>query len=206
MFFMYKMNHFKEPDKAKIIAFMQEHSFAVVTGFDGVFPVASHLPLAVTEDGDHLYFTGHMMRKTDHQLAFEKNENVLVIFHSPQAYVSAGWYEDPGQGSTVNYMAVHAKGKIAFMDEHGTMEELKKITDKHIGTESPASFQNIPGEYKAAMVKAIRGFTIKVTDLQHVFKLSQNRNKSEQENIIAQLQKRLEPGSEFIAQQMKKRI
>lgn len=203
---MYKMDHYKEPVKAKIISFMKEHSFAVVTGFDRIFPVATHLPLEVTEDGDHLYFTGHMMRKTDHQLAFEKYENVLVIFHSPHAYVSAGWYEDPGQGSTVNYMAVHAKGKISFMDEQGTMEELKKITDKHIGTESPASFQNIPGEYKAAMVKAIRGFTIKVTDLQHVFKLSQNRNKSEQENIIEQLQKRQEPGSDFIAQEMKKRI
>jgi transcriptional regulator len=200
------MDYYKEPDKEKILSFMKEHSFATVTGFDGQFPVASHLPLEITMEGENLYFSGHMMRKTDHQLAFEKNENVLVIFQSPHAYVSAGWYENPAQGSTVNYMAVHAKGIISFMDEAGTLEELRKLTDKHIGLNSPASFQNISDEYKASMVKAIRGFKITVTDLQHVFKLSQNRNKSDQEKIMEQLEKRHEYGSDFIAQQMKERI
>jgi transcriptional regulator len=200
------MDYYKEPDKEKILSFMKEHAFATVTGFDGQFPVASHLPLEITASGEDLYFSGHMMRKTDHQLAFEKYGNVLVIFQSPHAYVSAGWYENPAQGSTVNYMAVHAKGSISFMDEAGTLEELRKLTDKHIGLNSPASFQNISDEYKASMVKAIRGFKITVTDLQHVFKLSQNRNMADQQRIIEQLEKRNEAGSDFIAQQMKSRI
>ncbi len=200
------MDYYKEPEMEKILSFMKEHSFATVTGFDGTFPVASHLPLEIAGEFNKLFFTGHMMRKTDHQLAFDKNENVLVVFQSPHAYVSAGWYENPAQGSTVNYMAVHAKGKISFMDDAGTIEELQKLTDKHIGMDSPASFQNISDEYKAAMVKAIRGFRIEVTELQHVFKLSQNRSLPDQQNIIAQLESRHEPGSDFIAQQMKQRI
>ena len=114
---MYKMDFYKEPDNEKIFSFMQAHSFATVTGFDGQFPVASHLPLEITREGEDLCFSGHMMRKTDHQLAFEKNENVLVIFQSPHAYVSAGWYENPAQGSTVNYMAVHAKGIISYLNK-----------------------------------------------------------------------------------------
>lgn len=203
---MYKMKDFQEGDESKLLEFIKEFSFATVTGIGEGFPVASHLPLEISGYADKLIFTGHMMRKTDHQLAFEKNENVLVIFQSPHAYVSAGWYENPGQGSTVNYMAVHAKGKISFMDEHGTMEELRKITDKHIGLNSPASFHNISDEYKAAMVKAIRGFQIEVTELQHVFKLSQNKNLADQKNIIAQLEARQEAGSDFIAAQMKQRI
>ena len=201
---MYKMAHYTEQDKQKVIAFMKEHSFAVVTGAGKEYPVASHLPLEIMEEGEKLFFTGHLMRKTDHHLAFEKNENVLVIFHSPHAYINAGWYGNPAEASTVNYMAVHAKGKISFTDEAGTLSAIAQLTDKHIGKDSPASFDKIPKDYVASMLKAIVGFKIEVTDVQNVFKLSQNRNKEDQQNIITQLQKRGDANSTAIAGEMEK--
>ncbi len=203
---MYKMTHYTEQDKQKIIAFIKEHSFAVVTGAGNEYPVASHLPLEIIEEGEQLFFTGHLMRKTDHHLAFEKNENVLVIFSSPHAYIDAGWYTNPAEASTVNYMAVHAKGKISFTDEAGTVEAIKQLTDKHIGSSSPASFDNIPKDYVAAMLKAIVGFKIAVTAVHNVFKLSQNKNEEDRQNIIAQLQKRGEAYSTAIAREMEKLI
>lgn len=203
---MYKMTHFTEQDKQKVIAFMKEHSFAVVTGAGKEYPVASHLPLEIIEEGEQLFFTGHLMRNTDHHLAFEKNENVLVIFSSPHAFINAGWYANPAEASTVNYMAVHAKGKISFTDEAGTMEAIKQLTDKHIGSNSPASFNNIPKDYVAAMLKAIVGFKITVTDVQNVFKLSQNKNENDQQNIIEQLNNRQVTGASFIANKMKENL
>lgn len=203
---MYKMAHYTEQDKQKVIDFMKEHSFAIVTGAGNEYPVASHLPLEIIEEGEQLFFTGHLMRKTDHHLGFKKNENVLVIFHSPHAYINAGWYSNPTDASTVNYMAVHAKGKISFTDEAGTLEAIKQLTDKHIGSNSPASFENIPKDYVAAMLKAIVGFKIKVTDVQNVFKLSQNKNKEDQLNIIEHLNNRQESGTSFIAGKMKEII
>ena len=203
---MYKMTHFTEQDKQKVMAFMKEHSFAVVTGAGKEYPVASHLPLEIIEEGEQLFFTGHLMRKTDHHLAFEKNENVLVIFSSPHAFINAGWYAKPAEASTVNYMAVHAKGKISFTNEAGTLAAIKQLTDKHIGSNSPASFNNIPKDYVASMLKAIVGFKIEVTALQNVFKLSQNKNKEDQQNIIEHLNNRQETGAVFIAGKMKKNL
>jgi predicted FMN-binding regulatory protein PaiB len=53
------------------------------------------------------------------------------------------------------------------------------------------------------MVKAIVGFSIKVEDLQGVFKLSQNKSIAEQKNIIAQLRLRNLTGDNYIAAKMK---
>jgi transcriptional regulator len=203
---MYKMDYFTEQDKGKIISFMKEHSFALVTGMGTEYPVASQLPLEIIEEGEQLFLTGHLMRKTDHHLAFEKNEHVLVIFQSPHAFINAGWYQHPAQASTVNYMAVHATGKISFTDEQGTLDAIRQLTNKHIGTHNAASYDCMPADYIAAMLKAIVGFKIQITALRNVFKLSQNKDEIDKRAIIEQLEKKKEPGADFIAQQMKERL
>ena len=203
---MYKMAYYSGQDRKEVISFMKEHTFAMVTGMGDKYPVASQLPLEIIEEDEKLLLTGHLMCKTDHHVAFAKNENVLVIFHSPHAYIHASWYGNPAQASTVNYMAVHAKGKISFTDEAGTFEAIKALTDKQLGTNSPGSFNNIPKDYIDGMLKAIVGFTIEVESLENVFKLSQNRNPEDQQKIIIELEKKNEPGSDFIAKQMKERL
>jgi transcriptional regulator len=199
---MYKMAYYTGHDHAEIIAFMKAHSFAVVTGIGDKYPVASQLPLEIVETNEKLLLTGHMMKKTDHHLAFEKNPHVLVVFHSPHAFISAGWYQDPGQASTVNYMAVHAKGKISFTDEAGTLKAIEDLTNKHVGKDRPGAFSMIPKDYVDQMLKAIVGFSIEVESLENVFKLSQNRDKYDHAKIIRELQQRNEPGSDFIANEM----
>ena len=203
---MYKMPYYTEHDRELILDFIRQHHFAFVTGLGTNYPVATQLPLEIVEKGEQLFFSGHLMRKTDHHLAFEKNPHVLVVFHSPHAYINANWYTDPAGGSTVNYMSVHAKGIISFLDEAGTRAAVKEVTDRHIGHGTPASFENIPEDYINAMVKAIVGFRIEVTGLQNVFKLSQNRTVIDQANIIDQLEKRNTAGDAFIAARMKEKI
>ena len=56
------------------------------------------------------------------------------------------------------------------------------------------------------MVKAIVGFSIEVESLENTFKLSQNRDKASQINIIEQLEKRGDANSAAIADEMKKRL
>ena len=146
------------------------------------------------------------MKKTDHHIAFEKNNNVLVIFNGPHTHISASWYTNPVMGSTWNYMVVHAKGKIRFKDEKGTYNAVKDITNKYEGPESAAAFDKLPKEYVEQMVKAIVGFTIEVEMLDNVFKLSQNRDPESQKNIIEQLKKRGDGNSGMIAEEMESRM
>lgn len=200
---MYKLPEYTGHSRAQHIAFMQEHSFAFVTGMDAQYPVATQLPLILQEDGDKLFLLGHLMRKTDHHRAFEKNKHVLVLFYSPHAFINANWYQQPTKGSTINYMCVQAKGIIHFLDEAGTRDAVKSITDKMVGSDTAASFENLSAQYVDSMVKAIAGFKIEVTDLQSVFKLSQDKSEEDQARIIAQLEQRSDAGSIFIANKMK---
>ena len=204
---MYKFPYYTEEDQAKVTAFMKNNSFAMLTGFGEQYPVTTHIPLEVEvqEDGK-IFLSGHMMKKTDHHLAFEKNNNVLVIFNGPHAHISASWYMNPLMGSTWNYMVVHVKGKIKFKDEQGTYNAVKDITNKYEGPDSAAAFDKLPKEYIEHMVKAIVGFHIEVESIENTFKLSQNRDKESQKNIIEQLKKRGDSNSRIIAEEMESRV
>jgi transcriptional regulator len=162
--------------------------------------------LAIKVKEGKIFLEGHLMRKTDHHLAFEKNNNVLVLFTGPHCFVNANWYTDPSGGSTWNYMTVHAKGKINFVDEEGTIQMVKTLSDKYVGTQSPASFDNLAKEYIGHMVKAIVGFSIEVESIDNVFKLSQNKDEISKKNIIQQLKGSNDHNSVIIAEEMERRL
>jgi len=186
---------------------MNANPFVIITGMGDEFPVATHIPLETTvnEEG-RLILSGHMMRKTDHHIAFEKNDRVLVIFHGPHCYVSASWYTNPASGSTWNYMTVHERGRIRFTDEAGTRAAVKAVSDRYEGKETIASFDKLPPEYINSMVKAIVGFHIEVDSFENTFKLSQNRDPESQKKIIEELKKRGDDHSRMIAEEMETRL
>ena len=204
---MYKLPHFTENDPDKVIAFMKENAFAIVTGLGEQYPVATHIPLeVVVEDDGKIVLCGHVMKNSDHHKAFVKNSCVLVIFNGPHCYVSASWYNNPQSASTWNYMTVHAKGNIVFTDDAGTYAAIKEVTNKYEGTATAAAFDTMPKEYIDQMLKAIIGFTIEVEKLDNVFKLSQNKSETEQINIIEQLKKTGDYNSINVTLAMEKRI
>lgn len=204
---MYKFSYFTEEDPEKILGFIRENSFAVITGFGIGYPVATHIPLEIeTTESGKLLLKGHLMKNTDHHKAFISNDNVLVIFNGPHTYVSASWYENPQVASTWNYMAVHAKGKIAFTDEAGTLAAIRSLTTKYEGTESAASFDRIPTDYVAKMLKAIVGFSIEVESIDNVFKLSQNHGQANRERITTHLEEQGDSQATAIAREMDKRL
>jgi transcriptional regulator len=203
---MYKLPYFTEEDSEKVIHFMQQHSFAVVTGFGDPYPVASQLPLEIEVKDNELFLSGHLMKNTDHHKAFEQNDHVLVVFNGPHCYVSASWYTNPSVASTWNYMAVHAKGKIQFTDEEGTYKAIRNITNKYEGTHTEAAFSKLAPEYINRLTKAIVGFTIKVESIENVFKLSQNHEEATRKNIVQKLRERGDENSMAIAKEIELRV
>lgn len=203
---MYKLPYFTEENEEEVFDFMNKNSFAIITGYDGDFPVATHVPLHIKKEGGQIIFTGHMMKNTDHHKAFLQNENVLVIFNGPHCYVSASWYTKKEVASTWNYIDVHAKGKIKFTDEEGTKKIIEAITDKYETKESDAAFNKLSQDYVDRLVKAIIGFTIEISSIGNVFKLSQNHDLITRESIIEKLKARRDEDSHSIAKEMEKRF
>ncbi len=203
---MYNLPYFKEKDQAIVLEFMRTHPFVFLTGCDAQNkPVATQVPVFVDEREGKLYLSGHMMRKTDHHLAFAQNPNALAVFTGPHTYVSASLYSNPQQGSTWNYMSVHARGIITFSGEQELLHILKRTTSHFENNpDSPSLFEKLPSEYIEKMVHAIVAFEIEVTWIDHVFKLSQNRDEESYHSIINKLQQS-DDDSRQIAAEMEKR-
>ncbi len=192
---MYNLPYFKGTDQSEILAFMKSYPFVFLSGCDvDNNPITTQVPVFIDEREGKLFINGHIMKQTDHHKAFLQNSNALVVFTGPHTYVSATWYDETQkeQASTWNYMSVHAKGKIRFGDESELIEILKRLSlhYENGNTESSTVFDNLSPEYVGQMMKAIVAFEIEVTDLQHVFKMSQNRNEASYDNIIKKLKEK----------------
>lgn len=204
---MYHFSYFKEKEWQTILAFLEDHPFAFLTGsFLSGKPVATQIPVLLEERQGEWFLQGHIMRNTDHHKALVENPNALVVFTGPSAYVSAAWYSNPQTGSTWNYMSVHVSGQVRFMSPEELVLFMKKFTLKFEkgNIHSPTIYDNLSGEYVSKMMPAIVGFEIKAEKIDNVFKLSQNRDETSYLNIISKLEER---GGESarIAQEMKKR-
>ncbi|MEO5673317.1 MAG: FMN-binding negative transcriptional regulator [Chitinophagales bacterium] len=204
---MYDLPYYKEKNDNEIKKFIDEHPFAFLAGCDAENkPVATQLPVFIeTVDGKQI-LRGHIMKNTDHHKAFLNNPNVLVVFTGQHTYVSATWYSDPHLASTWNYMSVHAKGIIRFLDDQALADVLRK-TSLHFedyNKQSPTVFDNLPEEFKHKMMKAIVAFEIEIIELNNVFKLSQDRDAESYENIKKKLSEK-GGSAKVIAGEMEKR-
>jgi transcriptional regulator len=187
---MYNLPYFKEKNQERVMEFIHQHPFAFIAGSDKEGkPVATQIPVFIEEKEGRLYLTGHMMRNTDHHRAFEVNAAVLCVFTGPHAYVSATWYSNPHQASTWNYMSVHVKGQMRFLDEEGLINVLKKTSLHFEGGDrsSETVYDNLPEDYRSRLLNAIVAFEVEVQEMDNVFKLSQNHDKESYGNIIQQL-------------------
>ena len=205
---MYDLPYYKETDEETVKQFVREHPFAFISGCDkDSKPIATQVPVFIDEKVGKIFITGHIMRNTDHHKAFGQNPNVLAVFTSPHTYVSATWYNNPVQASTWNYISVHAKGTIRFGDEEALVNILKRLTlhYENNNVNSSTVFDNLPEEYVNRLMKAIVAFEIEVTEIDNVFKLSQDRDEKSYHNIIEKLEQQ-DSNGKYNAGEMKKRI
>lgn len=205
---MYNYPHYKEHEKEKVIEFMKANPFVTLIGSDSNGRIElTQTPVLLEEKEGNLFIYGHIARKSDHHKAFEQNSGVLALFTGPHTYVSGSWYTgNPHQASTWNYISVHARGQIKFLDEPALIDLLKKLSlhFENNNTASSTVYDNLPADYREKLIKAIVAFEIEVSELDNVFKLSQNRDEKSYDNIVHQLKQ--QPGdSKEIGELMEKR-
>ena len=205
---MYDLPYYKEKNPQVIRAFIDQHPFAFITGCNSKNePIATQIPVFIEEQNGKQVLRGHIMKDTDHHKAFLNNNNVLVVFTGPHTYVSGTWYSNPYTPSTWNYMSVHIKGQIRFLDEANLVEILKKTSlhFENYNQQSTTIFENLPDAYKKRLLPLIAAFEIEIMEMDNIFKLSQDRDAESFNNIIKKLQQQDEAG-QAIAAEMEKRV
>jgi transcriptional regulator len=204
---MYDLPYHKAIDEQDITEFIARYPFAFLTGCDSENkPVATQVPVFIEAKDGRKILRGHIMKNTDHHKTFLRNENVLVVFTGHHTYVSGTWYSNPYTPSTWNFMSVHAKGVIRFLDDSALIDVLRMTTlhFENNNSQSTTIYDNLPSDYTQRLMKAIVAFEIEVKEMDTVFKLSQDRDLTSYHNIIRKLKEQDESGR-VIAAEMEKR-
>jgi transcriptional regulator len=179
---MYIPAHFAESRPAALHAVMRAHSLATVV-FQTAHGLDAHpLPLVLDLDrGLPGTLLGHVARSNPIWRDPPVGE-VLAVFHGPQAYVSPSSYPSKAEHRRVvptwNYVAVHARGELAWIDDAAWMRGfLTRLTQEHeAGLPKPWSINDAPAEYIDKLLGAVVGFELRLRVVEGKFKLSQNRS------------------------------
>ena len=184
---MYIPEHFRVHDHSDAIAFMRANPFAILISSTNDGPFATHLPVFLQQEGDRLVIRGHVAKANPHWRHLEQNPACMTIFHGPHAYVSASNYTTRENVPTWNYGAVHVYGNARTF---ASSEDLQGVLHQLIGTFEPAyaeQWGSLSETYRDRMLSHIVGFEIAVAKIEAKFKLSQNRTREEQSNVITSL-------------------
>ena len=202
---MYIPKFFKVDDIEKVKDFIQKNSFGILINQVDGKPWATHIPLVLeTKNSNESILFGHIAKANKQWQAFQEDQEVLVIFQGPHAYISSSWY-DHENVPTWNYTAVHVYGKIRIVDNNTLYEHLSKLVDKYeTGNKSPVQVSTMSANMLEKQMHAIVGFEIHITGIQAAEKLSQNRDEKNYSNIISELEKKGDRDSLEIAEAMKK--
>jgi len=206
---MYIPEIYRELDQDTIEQFIRSNDFATLISLDGERSVASHLMLEFQHgEGDTAFINGHMARANTQWCTFDSAQEVLAIFLGPHTYISPRWY-DHVNVPTWDYQSVHVYGKPRIISDPAELQAmLARLVDRHeanSGATPSYLLEALPEDFVEREMKAIVGFQLQVTHIEANFKLSQNRNEHDYDNIISELNSRSDDNSRAVAQAMQKK-
>lgn len=164
---------------------------------------ATHIPFVLdTNIGENGALIGHMAKANDQHKSIE-NEEVMVIFSGPHAYISPTWYTGKPSVPTWNYSVVHAYGKVSLLSSTELLESLDKLCAKY----EPSLFEEagfMDKDYINKLLIGIVGIKISVTRFEAQMKLGLQRSANDQDRIYAGLMNTKDPQAHALAAMMKK--
>jgi|SRR5580704_15031743 transcriptional regulator len=175
-------------NQADMVSFVHANPFAILVSSSDNGPFATHIPILARQVDDQMVLHGHIAKSNPHGALLQGNQESLAIFHGPHAYISPKLYESRESVPTWNYAAVHVYGNVRpVTDPELLMEEVREI----INAFDPAYFEQWSGlndKFRYGMLKQIIGFEMVAARIEAKFKISQNRTKTDQANVIASLE------------------
>jgi transcriptional regulator len=201
---MYIPDRFRNENLLVVKDFISDNGFGILIHQGDRKLQATHIPMLLDKNkkGKDMLM-GHMSKVNPQWKHFKDNDDVMAIFMGPHSYVSSSWYQKENV-PTWNYIAVHVYGKIKLVKGDTLIDDMRKLVDKYeVNSKNPVSVDRLsPKAMK--LVKGVVGFQIEITDIQSAFKLSQNRDKTDYNNIIKELGQSDDYHAKAVAEEMKK--
>lgn len=193
----YRMDH----DEA--VQFMKIYPFALMVTVDDHRPLATHIPLEIREHEGKIYATGHIAYGNMQKKTLDNHRDVLLIFQGPHAYISSSWYECE-EVPTWDYLAVHAYGTSRILTRDELISALDAMLNHYEShRKNGRLWDTFNPELLESEMKGIVGFEIEITSIQAAAKMSQNRNDTDYQSIVAELEKSNDQGEIQVAEWMR---
>lgn len=193
---MYSPKHFEEDRINVMHDLMDAYPFSTLITMNEGMPEANHIPVILIKGSELGVLQGHLARSNPVWKNHNSDDEVLVIFQGPQHYITPSWYasktDDGKVVPTWNYISVHARGKIRFIqDKEWLLDHVTRLTsinEKKVNSSWTVS--DAPQDYISKLVMAVVGFEITLTALQGKWKLGQNRSSDDKKLMISELEAR----------------
>ena len=173
---MFTPTHFAMHGQAEQHQFIHDFAFGVLVS--GSLS-GTHLPFVLREnEGESGVLYTHCAKENPHWQELD-NADVVVIFTGPHNYISPSWYAKGPAVPTWNYTAVHAYGRVSFLNDDETITALDEVVEKY----EPGllvSKDILTDRLKERLLPAIVGFKIEITRMEGQLKLGQQRTKADQ--------------------------
>lgn len=198
---MYSPSFFQEKRDEAIFHLIQQNPLAALLE-DGLQSMGSHLPLIVgrSESGE-VELWGHMARSNPHWKRLAKAGTCKALFQGPHSYITPMWYSPKDSNvPTWNYAVVHVCAKYETVLDHETAFAILKKQIERFESQNQTSWE-LPSD-PAALVelsKHVVVFKLMSLKFDAKFKLSQQQNPTDRNNVIKELKDR---GQTLLAQYM----
>jgi len=192
---MYTPLAFREDDLPTLHAEMRKIQLATLVTLTSGGLVATHLPLMLDSSaGEHGTLYGHVARLNTQWQQSVPEVEALAIFTAADAYVTPRWY--PGKEETGKvvptwmYAAIHAYGKVRFIDDAEWLRGVVgRLTDKHeADSEQPWKVADAPPEYIDAQLARIVGVELPISRLEGKWKFDQRATQPDRMGVMAGLE------------------
>ena len=200
---MYIPEHFRLRHDTDALTFMRSNPFAILVSTTADGPYATHLPLFVRTEENKVFLRGHVAKANPHWRYLEQQPQCMTIFHGPHSYISPNNYIARESVPTWNYAAVHVYGNARIFS---SSQELHQMLGELMGSFEPAyreQWDDLSSTFRDNMLRQIVGFEIVATKIEGKFKLSQNRPRQDQVNVIASLEKSDDSAVSGVSRMMK---
>jgi transcriptional regulator len=187
---MYTPTSFKVDDIDTAHAFMREFSFATVCSQTPEGVSATHLPFTIDSTrGLQGTMLCHLARANPLWKSWSGQQEVLVVFTGPHAYISPAWYQKKESVPTWNYSAVHAYGRPRMVESNEALITMvRDLVVLYEGHEGSTWDQRLMEPMLDQLVGAIVGFEIPIERIETKFKFNQNRSLEDQLGVIEALE------------------
>ena len=180
---MHPNQAFSWTDRAEMLDFVAEHSFAHIFTCSEAGQFVVHAPVIV-RGGNVLFHISRRNRIAENL----DGRPILISLLGRHGYHSANWYASKDQVSTWHYEAVEIEGMARELSEPGLVGLLDQLSDTMEERYSPerrwTRAKMGPGKFEA-MVKAIVGFEVVPEAIRGTRKFNQHKSGADLEASIA---------------------